>query len=129
MSFFIFQHSRRQLVDYLQRAVDELSTSRTESSERTEQELEAETRKLEYLRKAAEAAETHIVEHEYWSDVRASTEGQDRPLLDGEAPPGPSKHTSYDGAAPEGFAGVIRGIPEEAGVGVDEGLSHMYAST
>ncbi|KAK2763806.1 hypothetical protein FQN54_009424 [Arachnomyces sp. PD_36] len=125
MSFFIFQHSRRQLIDYLQSVVDEISNSRTESSGRTDQEVQAETRKLEYLRKAVEAAETQIGESEYWSDIRVSTDGKDRPLLDGETSPCPSKPTNNDGAGPDGFAGVIRGIPEEAGVGVDEGLSHI----
>lgn len=130
MSFFIFQHSRRQLADYLQSAVEEVSQAQTEDSKRTDQEAEAKARKLDYLRKAVEAAEKHTVESEYWSDLRVLTEGKDRSLLndrDVASAKGKAKATQYDGTAAEGFAGDIQGIPEEAGVGVDEGLDHLHS--
>lgn len=67
-----------------------------------------------------EAAETHIMESEYWSDIRAVTEGNDRSLLDDRH--GPGKVPQYDGSA-----GDIQGIPEEAKIGVDEGLGHLVS--
>lgn len=128
MSFFIFQHSRRQLIDYLQSVIEDISQAQAEDSGRTDQETQAEARKLDYLRKAVEAAETHIVETEYWSDIRALTERKHLPLLDERNVSSSSgKAVQYDGAGIGGFAGDIQGIPEEANVGVDEGLVNLYS--
>ena len=128
MAFFIFQHSRRQFVDYLHSAVDEIRQGQATNTERTDKEAEAEARKLDYLCKAIEAADMHIMGLEYWSDVRTLADGVDHTLLgdrDGSASKGcVGKSAQHDGAGPSGFAYDIQGIPEEAGIGADEG--HLY---
>lgn len=127
MAFFIFQHSGRLLIDYLQSVVENISQAQAEDPGRADQESQAEARKLDYLRKAVEAGETHTMETEYWSDVRALTEGKDMPLLGNRnAVSGPGKAAQYDGPGVDGFAGDIQGIPEEANIGVYEGLVSLY---
>lgn len=70
MSQLVFQDSRRQLLASLMSEFDAASAHRKEHEHRKEAEDEAESRKIDNLLKAVNAADDQCRKLEYWSDIR-----------------------------------------------------------
>jgi hypothetical protein len=109
MGFLVFQASRRQLLEYLNTAAKEASEERDG--------LEAEGKRVEYLRNALRAAYSQIGELEYWSDRQqvlktADEHGNGRKSMFSES-------SAFTVPKDNNPVDVIRGIADEAEVGVD----------
>ena len=70
MSMLIFQNSRRQLLATLMETFDAVKSHRDEHKSQDKPEGEAETRRINNLLKAVEAADAECKKLEYWSDIR-----------------------------------------------------------
>lgn len=70
MSMLIFQNSRRQLLATLMDTFDAAKKHRDEHKAQDKPEGEAETRRINNLLKAVEAADVECKKLEYWSDIR-----------------------------------------------------------
>lgn len=70
MSQLIFQNSKRQLLAILMRKADAANDHRQEHKYRVQEEDETERKRIDYLMTAVQAAEAHVKQLEYWSDIR-----------------------------------------------------------
>ena len=70
MSMLIFQNSRRQLLSTLMERFEAARTHRDEHEKEDKPEGEAEQRRIDYLLKAIEAADSECKKLEYWSDIK-----------------------------------------------------------
>ena len=139
MSMFIFQNSRQQLLGYLLKTVDDASDHRDDHAQRGEAEGKAEKRRIDNLIKAIQAADKEVKNLEFWSDVKQvahkrseedlDTSEQEKLVHDVEASER-IEDAQLDGLAekdePKTLRGddrIIAGIPEEAEVGEDKGIS------
>ena len=127
MAVLIYQTSRQHLQAHLRQILDE-ATKELEGHEGGEDsEAEASKRKVGNLRKAVNAADEHVNDLEYWSDLRAKTTNSN--------PPHGGKNTAQDATAgnveeiekktreESGEVGnEIRGIPEDAGISEEPGI-------
>jgi hypothetical protein len=121
MSMFIFKNSRRQLLDYLLSTVDELSGNKGTGPEGKEKDDEEKSRKKENLLKGAKAADRHIRGLEFWSDIKPMVTGHEQFLVSDPSRGRPIHQIPVENI---NIGAEIKGIPEEAGIGVDEG--HIY---
>jgi hypothetical protein len=109
LDFFVFQASRRQLLEYLQRIADEATNQRSSDK--------AKEQRGNYLRNAVRAASPQIGGLEYWSDrqhvLRTADEngnGHKSMFSETSQTTMPKQNNPVD---------VIKGIAGEAEVGVD----------
>ncbi|KIV96938.1 hypothetical protein PV10_00751 [Exophiala mesophila] len=68
MSFFVFQNSRRQLLTYLKETANHAREHREKHSQEGRPESDQESRRIDHLLQAIEAANAQITGLEYWSD-------------------------------------------------------------
>lgn len=68
MAFFVFQNSRRQLLTYLKETANEAREHREKHNQDGRPEGEAESRRIDHLIQAIDAANAQITGLEYWSD-------------------------------------------------------------
>ncbi|EXJ84928.1 hypothetical protein A1O3_05603 [Capronia epimyces CBS 606.96] len=68
MSFFVFQNSRKQLLSFLKQTTDEARQHRQKHEEENKPEGDAESRRIDNLLTAVEAANAEIRGLEFWSD-------------------------------------------------------------
>lgn len=106
MSSFVFQNSRRQILQYLKDQADQAQKHRDEHDAEDRPEGEAETRRINNLLKAAEAGQKQIQGLEYWSDRKHVLETQDE--LDQDL------DQDYEMQQNQQGVGEIRGISEKA---------------
>lgn len=68
MSFFVFQNSRKQLLSYLKTTADEARQHRQKHEDEKKPEGDTESRRINNLLAAVDAANTQIKGLEFWSD-------------------------------------------------------------
>ncbi|OAP58798.1 hypothetical protein AYL99_06095 [Fonsecaea erecta] len=118
MSFLVFQNSRRQLLSYLKKTANEAREHRRAHEEENKPEGDAESRRINNLLAAIEAADAEIGALEYWSDRKHILETDDaqslatRPIATIFDQPAPEPKTD-DNPVEE-----IKGISKNAGIGV-----------
>ncbi|KIW28713.1 uncharacterized protein PV07_08351 [Cladophialophora immunda] len=116
MSFLVFQNSRRQLVSYLKKTANEAREHRQTHEEENKPEGDAESRRINNLLSAVEAADAEIGALEYWSDRKHVLKTDDAQSL--TTPP---IATIFDQPVPKPKADddpveEIKGIPEKADI-------------
>ncbi|RVX67791.1 hypothetical protein B0A52_07719 [Exophiala mesophila] len=81
MSFFVFQNSRRQLLTYLKESANHAREHREKHSQEGQPESDQESRRIDHLLQAIDAANAQITGLEYWSDrkhvLKAVDDGSD----------------------------------------------------
>jgi hypothetical protein len=129
MSLFVFQTSRRQLVQLLQREAAEVQKHRDEHNAEDRPEGEAESRRIDNILKAMRTANSQIGGLEYWSDRKHVLQFSNETA--GEAKSNHSLRT-FDGAstAPTEHDPVeeVKGIPEKAELDVDPTHSAVHTN-
>lgn len=124
MSLFVFQTSRRQLLEILQREAAEAQKHRDEHDAEDRPEGAAESRRTDNLLKAMRAAKNQIGGLDYWSDRKHVLQ-----FSDAAGSPVEAKYDlrTFDSAsiAPikDNHVAEIKGIPEQAEVEVDPNYS------
>ena len=127
MAVLIYQTSRQHLQAHLRQIFEHATNEREAHEGGEDSEAEASKRKVENLRKAVDAADKHVNDLEYWSDLRAKTTNSN--------PTHGSKDSAHD-AATENVEEIkkktreesgevenqIKGIPEDAGISEEPGI-------
>ncbi|KIW89074.1 uncharacterized protein Z519_10559 [Cladophialophora bantiana CBS 173.52] len=114
MSFLVFQNSRRQLLLYLKKTANEARQHRQSHKEENKPESDAESRRINNLLAAVEAANAQVGALEYWSDRKHVLKTDDarslatRPIATIFDQPAPKPKTDDDPVE------EIKGIPEKA---------------
>ena len=138
MGMFMYQTSRRQLLAHLQDIFESTKKHREEHVEQGKPEDDSEKRRTDILLAAVQAADDHVKDLEYWSDVktvtqRAQSEGDEHhspsdghfPLRGGSEPSqdphGQPEITPDDGHSNNSET-EIKGIPEKAGIHEEPGI-------
>jgi hypothetical protein len=115
MSLFVFQISRRQLVQLLQREAAEAQKHRDEHNAEERPEGEAESRRIDNLLKAMRTANGQISGLEYWSDRKHVLQFSDETAGDAKLK---NDLRTFDGSntAPTEDDPVeeVKGVPENA---------------
>jgi len=123
MSFFVFQNSRRQLLSFLQRSANDARQHRQQHDDEKRPEKDAETRRINNLLAAVEAAKAQIGELEFWSDRNHLLEAADDPSQT------TTKTTAvFDGPAPESEV-EDDPVQEIKGISAKAELSGEHTST
>ncbi|KIX92270.1 uncharacterized protein Z520_12016 [Fonsecaea multimorphosa CBS 102226] len=116
MSFLVFQNSRRQLLSYLKKTANEAREHRRTHEEEDKPEGDAESRRIDNLLAAVEAADAEIGALEYWSDRKHVLKTDDaqslatRPIATIFDQPAPKPKTDDDPVE------EIKGISEKADI-------------
>lgn len=119
MSMFVFQNSKRQVLEFTKQKAKEAQEHRNQHDAEDRPEGDAESRRIDNLLNAVKAADEQIRGLEYWSDrkhVLKMSEDENashKPLTTIFDRPAPSMQLDTDPAD------EIRGISKEAGVGDD----------
>lgn len=127
MAGLIYQTSRQNLQAYLRQILENATEKQDGHSEGGESEMEASTRKINNLRKAVDAADDHVNDLEYWSDLRAKTTNSNPTHVSADQA---ADATAEDVGKIEKKAGKesaevkneIKGIPENAGILEEPGI-------
>ncbi len=127
MAVLIYQTSRQHLQAYLRQLFEDANT-RDGHEGGKQSELEAQKRKTDNLRKAVDAADEHVNDLEYWSDLRAKTTNSNptRTSADRASYPTAEDVGNLEKKAGEESAEVeneIKGIPEDAGLSEEPGIN------
>ena len=129
MGMFMYQTSVRQLLARLQNVFDSTTSHRREHLEQDNPEDDREQRRLDSLLAAMRAADDHVKDLEYWSDVKRVTkngrtngkQGDDQDSESGQD----GLHVpdiSMDDGHSDYSETEIRGIPKQADIGGDYGI-------
>ena len=118
MAMFIYQTSCRQLLSYLQDVFNLTTEYRAQLAQQNNPENETEKRRLDILLQAVSAANDHVKDLEYSSDVRSVSRNADQDEArqsqsSSDNEPGvrmDDGHSSYE-------ENVIKGIPDKADIG------------
>ncbi|KIX06795.1 uncharacterized protein Z518_04771 [Rhinocladiella mackenziei CBS 650.93] len=119
MSFFVFQNSRRQLLSYLKDTANEARQHRQKHDDEKRPEGEVESRRINHLLAAVDAADAQIGELEFWSDRKHVLKTHDNASLATRAiatifdEPTPKLKTADDPVE------EIKGISEKADISYD----------
>ena len=130
VSLFVFQTSRRQLVELLQREAADAQKHRDEHLAENRPESETESRRIDNLLKAMRTANNEISRLEYWSDRKHALQFSDEAGSNTE-----SKHdlVAFDGAstAPTQDDPVeeIEGLSEKAELDIDPTRSATHTDS
>ncbi|MCJ1402918.1 hypothetical protein MMC11_006139 [Xylographa trunciseda] len=128
MGMFLYQTSRQQLVTNLQGVLDIRTKRRREHGNDGTTEAEDELRKIDSLAKAVQAADEHVKDLEYWSDVKRVENGElksENAAIDKDSDNSNSDEVESSGIGvkerKEDESGSmtesdIRGIPEDAAI-------------
>ncbi|KAL2000736.1 hypothetical protein VTN02DRAFT_2690 [Thermoascus thermophilus] len=124
MSLFVFQNSRWQFLMHLQEVIGELSDSVSDpfGAAAEGKDPDEMRRRIEYLINAAETARRHITGPDVFSDSNGISLGDKLDLTPATDEAWSSTKACLpkrEDIAPRGSLGDIKGIPEEAEVGVD----------
>ena len=130
MALFVYQTSRRQFQTLLLEALDKAAEVPDKSYDGTTDDKEVATRRADNLLKAVRAAEIHINDRDYWSDIRTKTDDTDLPApsfdrdtLDATKPSGdPGKGPKTSEEPSTNVNDDIKGIPEDAHVSEEPGI-------
>ena len=129
MSMFMYQTSVRQLLARLKNIFDSTASHRQEHIEQNNPEDDREKRRLDSLLAAMSAADDHVKDLEYWSDVQRVNRNGGTNDKQGEGHGiGPSQDglhvpdISMDDGHSDHSETEIRGIPKDADVGGDYGI-------
>lgn len=127
MAGLIYQTSRQNLQAYLRQTLEDATEKQDGHEGDDESEMEASTRKVNNLRKAVDAADEHINNLEYWSDLRAKTTNSSPTHASGDQAPVTTAENvgEIEKQAGEESAEVeneIKGIPEDAGISEEPGI-------
>ena len=127
MAVLIYQTSRQHLQAHLRQILEDAAKKHELHEGGEDSKSEASKRTVDYLRNAVDAADEHINDLEYWSDLRAKTTNSD--------PIHGSKIAVHDPAAGNveeiekktreesgEVQNEIRGIPEDAGISEEPGI-------
>lgn len=129
MGMFLYQTSRQQLLSKMQDIFNTRTKHRREHEENGAPETEDEKRKTDVLLKAVEAADEHVKDLKYWSDVK-KVEGEERSSENGA--PESGHRTSSESVVANSDNGKnddtdvgteIKGIPNSAGVDQEPGIN------
>ena len=130
MALFIYQTSRRQFQTLLLEALDAAVGDTDAPLDGSTDHGAPGQRKADNLLKAVRAANVHINDQDYWSEIRAKAVNEDPPTapvdrktLDATRPSGKPGKGPGIGENPKNSAGdEIKGIPEEAHVSEEPGI-------
>lgn len=130
MALFVYQTSRRQFQTLLLEALDNAAEASNNSYDGTTDDYEMAKRRAENLQKAVQAAEIHINDQDYWSDIQAKTDNNnlsvpsfDRNTLDATEPSGdPGKGPEISEKPSTSVSDNIKGIPEDARISEEPGI-------
>jgi hypothetical protein len=116
MSFLVFQNSRTQLLSYLKKTANEARRHRQGHEDEEKPESDAESRRIDNLLAAVDAADAEIGGLEYWSDRKHVLKTND-----GESVTIQTIATIFDQPAPKSNieddpVAEIRGISEKADI-------------
>ena len=129
METFIYQTSRRQVLNLLLHRLDEATMTAT-SREGTNSD-ESRERTKDNLVKAIQAAGVHVNDQDYWSDLREKVTHEEPPkaplerkTLNATQPSGdPGQGPEIEDPLRTGVQDDIKGIPEDADVSVEPGIN------
>ncbi|KIW69762.1 hypothetical protein PV04_05620 [Phialophora macrospora] len=127
MSFLVFQNSRTQLLSYLKKTANEARQHRQVHEDEEKPETDAESRRIDNLLAAVEAANAEIGGLEYWSDRKHVLKTNDS-----EGPTMQTIATIFDQPASKPKiendpVEMIKGISEKADI-PDESTESMFKS-
>lgn len=112
VSMFVFQNSRRHLLQFLSKSLEDAMKELDDPDARNS-DRGAIQRRSEYLQQAIEATEEQIKSLDFWSDVKRATNGGSRPTTKS------SEMSKQIPVEQVDFSETIKGIPEGADIGVD----------
>ena len=135
MAVFVYQSSRRQFLNTLFKALNDAIRRKDEDQDQSENEITALEHRIDNLKKAVHAADEHVKDLEYWSDVRkaaqqASDTGHGHDTTDlkdhleriGSLDSSDKKPDRKISEAESVLSEGIKGIPEQAETSVEPGL-------
>lgn len=130
MGLFVYQTSRRQLQTLLLEALDKATEASKNTHDESEDDVEAGKRKTDNLSKAVDAADVHINDQDYWSDIRTKADSNQLPdasldteTLDATKPSGePGKGPEISEQTNTNLDDDIKGIPEDAHISEEPGI-------
>lgn len=130
MGLFIYQTTRRQLQTLLLESLDAAVGDSDGSFDGVANNGEQAKRKTDNLLKAVRAANVHINDQDYWSEIRTKADNIESPkapieseTLDAtKSSNDPGKGPKIDDQRGSSVATDIKGIPEEAHVSVEPGI-------
>jgi len=130
MGLFIYQTSRRQLQTLLLQALDAAVGDSDGSFDGAADNGDPAKRKADNLLKAVHAANVHINDQDYWSEIRTKADNlqsikapTESETLDATKPSGdPGKGLEIDEQSGSDIKHDIKGIPQEAHVSVEPGI-------
>ena len=130
MALFIYQTSRRQFQTLLLEALDAAMGDSDGSFDGATESNKPGRRKADNLLKAVRAANVHVNDQDYWSEIRTKADSDEpleapieRKTLDAMEPSGePGKGPEIDEKPSHSLKRDIKGIPEEAHVSEEPGI-------
>lgn len=130
MRLFIYQTSRRQLQTILLESLDAAVGDSDGSFDRVVDNIDQAKRKADNLLEAVRAANVHINDQDYWSEIRTKGDNKEslkapieNETLDATMPSGaPGKGPEIDKQPGSSIKDDIKGIPENAHVSVEPGI-------
>ncbi|KAL8826934.1 MAG: hypothetical protein Q9191_003489 [Dirinaria sp. TL-2023a] len=130
LALFVYQTSRRQFQTILLEALEKATETSNNSYDGTTDDHKIAKRREDNLLKAVRAAEIHVNDQDYWSDIRAKTSNADLPdpsldrdTLDATEPSGdPGKGPEISEKPSTDVGDNIKGIPEDAHVSEEPGI-------
>lgn len=124
MAVLIYQTSRQHLQVHLRQLLEDAIKEHDNYGGGEDSEAEASKRRADNLRKAVDAAEEHVNDLEYWSDLRAKTANSNPTHNPAQESPAESVG-EIEKKAGEESAEVereLKGIPEDAGISEEPGI-------
>ncbi|KIW74574.1 hypothetical protein Z517_11344 [Fonsecaea pedrosoi CBS 271.37] len=116
MSFLVFQNSRRQLLSYLKKTAIEAREHRKSHEQQNKPEGDAESRRINNLLAAVEAADAEIGALDYWSDRKHVLKTNDAASLETRPIATIFDQPTLKPAADDNPVEEIKGIPEKADI-------------